>query len=72
MPDSVNFEFYRLGNVMAYKLKKRVTNPLSNITFSTCKVIVKTNNFLACFHQTIDKMRANETCATCDEISHRS
>ena len=66
MPDSINFKLYRLGNIMTYKLKVRMPNPLADITFSTCKVVIKTNDFFSSFHQSINKVRANETCATCD------
>tara|TARA_B100001059_G_scaffold164622_1_gene164193 strand:+ start:86 stop:304 length:219 start_codon:yes stop_codon:yes gene_type:complete len=44
-------------------------NPVSNIFFSACEVIVQANHFFASLHQAISQVGAEESGAACDQIA---
>ena len=58
MPDSVNLQLDWLSDVVSDQFKSWMANPLSNVAFSSCEVVVKANNFFACLHETISEVGA--------------
>ena len=69
VPDAIHFKPNRIGDVVPNQFKSWMTNPLGNIAFAPCEVVVETDHFLACFHQAIGEVGAKEASATCDQIA---
>ena len=69
MPNPVHFELDRLGDVMTDQLKAGVANPMRNVLFSPCEVIIQADHFFSGFHQPVAEMGPQETSATGDQIA---
>ena len=52
---------------MSHHLEIGMTDPVTNGSLGTGEEIVEDSDFMAQKHQTVDKMRAYETGATCNK-----
>jgi hypothetical protein len=69
MPDPVDLKLDWLGDVMTDQLKAGVANPLRDVLFSACEVIVETEHLFSSFHQAVTEMRPQQTSPTGNQIA---
>ena len=69
MPDAVDLQLDRLGDIVADQFEAWMSHPLGNIGFPAREVVIEADHFLARFHLAIAEMGAKETSATGDEIT---
>ena len=69
MPDAIDFQLDRLGDIVADQFEPRMIQPVGNIRFAACEVIVQADDLFSRLHQSITKMRAEETSAAGNQIA---
>ena len=72
VPDAVNFELDRLGDVVANELKARVIPPLAHIGLTTCEGVIETEHLLTGLHQSIHQMGTEKTSTAGDQVAYRT
>lgn len=61
---TVTLNHERLNNIVTNEFKVGVTNPMADSGFRTSEKVVEDGHLVAEKHETVDEMRANETCTT--------
>ena len=72
VPDAVNFELDRLGDVVSDELKAGVIPPLAHVGLAAGEGVVETKHLLTGLHQSIDQMGTEKTGAAGDQVSNRT
>ena len=72
VPDAVDLELDRFGDIVTYQLETGMSNPLSNICLSPSEIVVKTQNLFTGLHQAINEMGTKKARTSCHEITNRS
>ena len=71
MPDAINLESDRFGDVVADQLKPWMADPLGNVGLATGEVVVETDHVLTGSHEPIDEMGADKTGPSGDQMAQR-
>ena len=59
---TVTLDHERLDNVMPDHLKVRMADPMADRSLGPSEKVIDHSDFVAQEHQTVDKVRPNETC----------
>lgn len=70
MVNLVHLQHDRLNHIVDDQLEIRVPQPVSHVALASRKHVVHHDHLVACDHQTIDQMTADETRTTRDENAH--
>src|ERR1044071_1154 len=66
----VNFKQDRLNDIVAQQLEARVAEKMKDVFASPREEIVQADDLVPVQQQALAKMRADKTCAACDEYPH--
>ena len=69
MPNTVNLNSDRFSYIMTDKLKIWMTNPLTNVSLTASRKIIKAQNLLTRPHQTIYQTGAKKTRTTSNQVA---
>ena len=69
VPDAVDFQSDRLGDVVADQFKARMTDPLGDVGLAASEVVIEADHLLAGCHQTVHQVRAHEAGAARDQVA---
>ena len=68
MPDPINLQLDRFGDVVTNEFETGMANPASNVGFTAREVVVKADHLFPSLHKPVDQVGTQEARTASDEV----